>query len=677
MSEPSKVIHVRSVGHEITENDLLQLVQPFGAVTKVLMLRAKNQALIQMHDVASATTALQYFTNLQPNIRGRNVYMQFSSHKELTTGDQNSQGSKDHVVKLMDSQPNRILLATIHQMLYPITVEVLQQVFSPHGFVEKIVTFQKSAGFQALIQYPSHDSAVQARSSLQGRYIYDGCCQLDIQFSKYTILFILALVFNFLFIWLPYCLSELQVNDNNERSRDFTNPSLPSEQKGRTSQMTSSSNSQSHDSSSAPRHQTVSVPPPSTSQALDDSQDFVPSPPILQQSAAHLSVTSQDSSTSTSDSTAGPSSSIAWGRGSGRRGPTRGVTERRLGEGEQWNVSLIRGYGVGDKAVNFTSRMGIIAKKHCKIWQKDFVKLPASTKDAIFRDLELTYRWERTGDTDRDMLAHMSATHRSWRGAQKKRHYNDKSLDDAIASVPAGVDPSDWRTMCEIWNQTDEQRIADRNKQNRSHQSMPYKRGRTSLYQLKDDFFRQQGRDPDRLELFKMGRCKELEDGRESWVDDESMRRYESMTQLLTPPSDGDVESHTPLTVEEAFISVMGKDRPGRVRCAGSAETLKTWYGSEKGSSFSTQQRLMENQLKAQEDQLRAQEVEMSQMRAQQVEMRTQLSEMDQMRAQMNQMSALLTQMQGSQTQITVPPAQSGSIVDEEAEDFSDREAVS
>ena len=46
----------------------------------------------------------------------------------------------------LDAQPNRILLVTIHHMLYPITVDVLHQVFSPHGFVEKIVTFQKSAG---------------------------------------------------------------------------------------------------------------------------------------------------------------------------------------------------------------------------------------------------------------------------------------------------------------------------------------------------------------------------------------------------------------------------------------------------------------------------------------------------------------------------------------------------
>ncbi|XP_037497827.1 LOW QUALITY PROTEIN: polypyrimidine tract-binding protein homolog 3 [Jatropha curcas] len=203
MTEPSKVIHVRNVGHEISENDLLQLFQPFGVITKLVMLRAKNQALLQMQDVPSAINALQFYTNVQPAIRGRNVYVQFSSHQELTTMDQNSQGRGD--------EPNRILLVTIHHMLYPITVEVLHQVFSPHGFVEKIVTFQKSAGFQALIQYQLRQSAVAARTSLQGRNIYDGCCQLDIQFSN---------------------LDELQVNYNNDRSRDFTNPNLPSEQKG-------------------------------------------------------------------------------------------------------------------------------------------------------------------------------------------------------------------------------------------------------------------------------------------------------------------------------------------------------------------------------------------------------------------------------------------------------------
>ncbi|MQM22993.1 hypothetical protein Taro_056054 [Colocasia esculenta] len=188
------------------------------------------------------------------------------------------------------------------------------------------------------------------------------------------------------------------------------------------------------------------------------------------------------------------------------------------------------------------SRMGVVSKIYCKIWQNDFAKLPIATKELLFRDLQLTYQWERTEKTDREMLAHMSTMHRSWHSKQKKRHFNGKSLDDVIASVPAGVDSLEWQTMCEMWTTTDERRVADRNKQNRATQSMPYRRGRNSHYQLMNDF--------------------------------------EAMTQMIAPSSDMDVESHTPATPEDAFISVMGKDRPGRVHCAGSGETLGTWYRS-------------------------------------------------------------------------------------------------
>ncbi|CAM6011574.1 unnamed protein product [Sphagnum balticum] len=200
MTEPSKVLHIRNVGPEISEHDLRQLAQSFGNAQKIVMLRAKNQALLQMQDVPSAINVMHYYSTVQPSVRGRNVYLQFSSHQELTTIDQPGQPRR--------VPPNRILLITIHNPLYPITVDVLHQVFSPHGFVEKIVTFQKSAGLQGLLQYASQLSATQARNTLQGRNIYDGCCTLDIQYSN---------------------LQELQVNYNNERTRDYTNVTLPSE----------------------------------------------------------------------------------------------------------------------------------------------------------------------------------------------------------------------------------------------------------------------------------------------------------------------------------------------------------------------------------------------------------------------------------------------------------------
>ncbi|GJZ22254.1 polypyrimidine tract-binding protein homolog 3 [Tanacetum coccineum] len=65
-----------------------------------------------------------------------------------------------------------------------LTAKVLYQVFFPHEYVEKVVIFYKSSRVQALIQFQSHQNAIAAINSLQGRNIYEGCCQLDIQFTN-------------------------------------------------------------------------------------------------------------------------------------------------------------------------------------------------------------------------------------------------------------------------------------------------------------------------------------------------------------------------------------------------------------------------------------------------------------------------------------------------------------
>ncbi|MQL97541.1 hypothetical protein Taro_030233 [Colocasia esculenta] len=313
--------------------------------------------------------------------------------------------------------------------------------------------------------------------------------------------------------------------------------------------MASTGERSSRDGSRPRRLRTLSVPLPPTSQAIPPPPTSQGLPPAPTSQQLPLPLTLQQippssnplGSSATSASSVAGSSARSWGRGTGRRGPTRGVTERRCPDGQQWNVSLVRGYGVGPTADHFMSRMGVVSKVYCKIWQKDFAKLPVATQELIFTDLQLTYQWERTEQTDREMLAHISAMHSSWRSKQKKKN-------DAIASVPAGVDPSDWQTMFELWTTGDERSLMH-------------------------------GRTPHRLEVFKMGRCKDLPDGTEGWVDEESRRRYEAMSEMIAP-FDVDAESQTATTPEDAFISVMGKDRPGRVRCAGSGETLRTCYGS-------------------------------------------------------------------------------------------------
>ncbi|MQL73055.1 hypothetical protein Taro_005390 [Colocasia esculenta] len=96
----------------------------------------------------------------------------------------------------------------------------------------------------------------------------------------------------------------------------------------------------------------------------------------------------------------------------------------------------------------------------------DLLQITLQVSWALYQKCILTYQWERTEKTDREMLAHMSAMHHSWRSKKKKRHFNGKSLDDAIASLPTGVNSSDWQTMCGMWTTRNERRVADRNKQN-------------------------------------------------------------------------------------------------------------------------------------------------------------------------------------------------------------------
>ena len=72
----------------------------------------------------------------------------------------------------------------IHDKALPVTTNVLYQVFSPYGDVEKIVRFQTKGDFHARVNFYSYWDTVHAFCKLQGRQIYDGCCELDLYFAS-------------------------------------------------------------------------------------------------------------------------------------------------------------------------------------------------------------------------------------------------------------------------------------------------------------------------------------------------------------------------------------------------------------------------------------------------------------------------------------------------------------
>ncbi|GAB1295308.1 Polypyrimidine tract-binding protein 1 [Apodemus speciosus] len=226
---PSRVIHVRKLPSDVTEGEVISLGLPFGKVTNLLMLKGKNQAFIEMNTEEAANTMVNYYTSVAPVLRGQPIYIQFSNHKELKTDSSPNQARAQAALQAVNSvQSGNLALAAsaaavdagmamagqspvlriiVENLFYPVTLDVLHQIFSKFGTVLKIITFTKNNQFQALLQYADPVSAHHAKLSLDGQNIYNACCTLRIDFSKLT---------------------SLNVKYNNDKSRDYTRPDLPS-----------------------------------------------------------------------------------------------------------------------------------------------------------------------------------------------------------------------------------------------------------------------------------------------------------------------------------------------------------------------------------------------------------------------------------------------------------------
>ncbi|XP_069818247.1 polypyrimidine tract-binding protein 3 isoform X2 [Dendropsophus ebraccatus] len=220
---PSRVIHIRKVPNDVTEADIISLGVPFGKVTNLLMLKSKSQAFLEMASEEAAMTLMNYYTPVTPHLRSQPVYIQYSNHRELKTDNLPNQSAALQAVNTVPSGgltltggpggeslllpgQSPVLRIIVENLFYPVTLEVLHQIFSKFGTVLKIITFTKNNQFQALLQYADPINAHHAKVALDGQNIYNACCTLRIEFSKMT---------------------SLNVKYNNDKSRDFTRLDLP------------------------------------------------------------------------------------------------------------------------------------------------------------------------------------------------------------------------------------------------------------------------------------------------------------------------------------------------------------------------------------------------------------------------------------------------------------------
>jgi hypothetical protein len=106
-------------------------------------------------------------------LRGRRVNFNYSGRDDL--------GTPKHAPSA--APPSKVLVVSISNVQYPITIDVIQQVFGHFGSIEKVCIIVKPAAATALVQYTAVADAVNARQCLDGKCIYMHCCQMQIIFS--------------------------------------------------------------------------------------------------------------------------------------------------------------------------------------------------------------------------------------------------------------------------------------------------------------------------------------------------------------------------------------------------------------------------------------------------------------------------------------------------------------
>jgi polypyrimidine tract-binding protein 1 len=96
---------------------------------------------------------VNYFVNNPISAAGRQIFVQYSNYKNLVTDPNNTnnqvaKAALDLARELHKSAQtggqNTVLRAMIQNMLYPVTLDVIYQIFSKYGNVLKIITFTKN-----------------------------------------------------------------------------------------------------------------------------------------------------------------------------------------------------------------------------------------------------------------------------------------------------------------------------------------------------------------------------------------------------------------------------------------------------------------------------------------------------------------------------------------------------
>ncbi|KAH0435575.1 hypothetical protein IEQ34_026582 [Dendrobium chrysotoxum] len=169
---------------------------------------------------------------------------------------------------------------------------------------------------------------------------------------------------------------------------------------------------------------------------------------------------------------------------------------------------------------------------------------------------EVESKFEFPGQIRHWILQSLGVKWRNYKTTLKAEHWDSRSIEKILETVPAGVEQMKWCQLVNQWSKPEDKERAAKNSANAKKQTCPHTMGRvSSVRRQKETSIK------DRLQLWKINRMRK--DG--TWSSEDAIQRWTHACNLLAEegltPEDGNIEAN-----ERVFTIVVGTEHSGRVR---------------------------------------------------------------------------------------------------------------
>uniref|UniRef100_A0A0V0HMQ6 Putative ovule protein n=1 Tax=Solanum chacoense TaxID=4108 RepID=A0A0V0HMQ6_SOLCH len=133
---PSKVLHLRNLPWECTEEELIELGKPFGKVvnTKCNVGANRNQAFIEFAELNQAIAMISYYaSSSEPaQVRGKTVYLQYSNRQEIVNNKTTADVAGNVLLVTIEGNDARLVSIDVLHLVSNYTSPHIHLVEGPH-----------------------------------------------------------------------------------------------------------------------------------------------------------------------------------------------------------------------------------------------------------------------------------------------------------------------------------------------------------------------------------------------------------------------------------------------------------------------------------------------------------------------------------------------------------------